>query len=226
PLSQSIYLLSIFFFMIPRPPRSTLFPYTTLFRSAQADGLETGQRLLGLDLPAPPEIVDLGRGERLDLDFGMRVVDRLDHPLVVLERPLGMVTAHDVHLAHAVLDHRNHVLDGVLVGAGFALLAREAAERAREHAEVGRSHVAVDDEVDAVGLATALGVIGHAPDAEEILGLEQDQALGGGEPRARPNFVPDRRQPPVGKSHWLCPPRFRSRAAFGTAGLHAKGASG
>src|SRR5256885_17014564 len=30
---------SVFFFlMIRRPPRSTLFPYTTLFRSAQAHG--------------------------------------------------------------------------------------------------------------------------------------------------------------------------------------------
>src|SRR5687768_18601223 len=28
------YLLSFFFLMIRRPPRSTLFPYTTLFRSA------------------------------------------------------------------------------------------------------------------------------------------------------------------------------------------------
>src|SRR5262249_62095211 len=27
------YLSHFFFFMIPRPPRSTLFPYTTLFRS-------------------------------------------------------------------------------------------------------------------------------------------------------------------------------------------------
>src|SRR5438034_6222941 len=26
-------MFSFFFFMIPRPPRSTLFPYTTLFRS-------------------------------------------------------------------------------------------------------------------------------------------------------------------------------------------------
>src|SRR5438477_6029416 len=26
-------MLSLFFLMIPRPPRSTLFPYTTLFRS-------------------------------------------------------------------------------------------------------------------------------------------------------------------------------------------------
>src|SRR5690606_41439814 len=32
---SSIYvqLRSLFFFMLPRPPRSTLFPYTTLFRS-------------------------------------------------------------------------------------------------------------------------------------------------------------------------------------------------
>src|SRR5438477_10547790 len=28
-----LYLLSFFFLMIRRPPRSTLFPYTTLFRS-------------------------------------------------------------------------------------------------------------------------------------------------------------------------------------------------
>src|SRR2546422_10840218 len=36
--------LSIFFFlMIRRPPRSTLFPYTTLFRSGfQSGGLESG----------------------------------------------------------------------------------------------------------------------------------------------------------------------------------------
>src|SRR5258708_25924039 len=30
--------LSFFFLMIRRPPRSTLFPYTTLFRSKIADG--------------------------------------------------------------------------------------------------------------------------------------------------------------------------------------------
>src|SRR6185295_20025431 len=29
-----VYLLFFFFLMIRRPPRSTLFPYTTLFRSA------------------------------------------------------------------------------------------------------------------------------------------------------------------------------------------------
>src|SRR3712207_9020557 len=33
---DSLSLLSFFFLMIRRPPRSTLFPYTTLFRSTNA----------------------------------------------------------------------------------------------------------------------------------------------------------------------------------------------
>src|SRR2546426_12006784 len=37
PLQPTAYLHSFFFFlMIRRPPRSTLFPYTTLFRSPKA----------------------------------------------------------------------------------------------------------------------------------------------------------------------------------------------
>src|SRR6476619_2013850 len=36
PLSFWIWGLDVFFFMIRRPPRSTLFPYTTLFRSTEA----------------------------------------------------------------------------------------------------------------------------------------------------------------------------------------------
>src|ERR1017187_10852907 len=31
-----LFLLFLFFLMIRRPPRSTLFPYTTLFRSSQS----------------------------------------------------------------------------------------------------------------------------------------------------------------------------------------------
>src|SRR5437764_8638862 len=31
---------AFFFYMIPRPPRSTLFPYTTLFRSQARAGIE------------------------------------------------------------------------------------------------------------------------------------------------------------------------------------------
>src|SRR3712207_9482237 len=44
-----MYVLFIFFFlMIRRPPRSTLFPYTTLFRSANA---WAARRVERLDLP-------------------------------------------------------------------------------------------------------------------------------------------------------------------------------
>src|SRR3712207_7260927 len=46
---SAIYRISLFFFlMIRRPPKSTLFPYTTLFRSAAA-----GRRVLRAG-PAPP----------------------------------------------------------------------------------------------------------------------------------------------------------------------------
>src|SRR5260370_34629105 len=37
-LSRAIYISSFFFLMIRRPPRSTLFPYTTLFRSRPVKG--------------------------------------------------------------------------------------------------------------------------------------------------------------------------------------------
>src|SRR2546429_4015780 len=38
-LRIGLYILFFFFLMIRRPPRSTLFPYTTLFRSAIAGGI-------------------------------------------------------------------------------------------------------------------------------------------------------------------------------------------
>src|SRR5437870_13053943 len=47
-ISHISFFLHFFFLMIRRPPRSTLFPYTTLFRSiqavevGQADGVEGG----------------------------------------------------------------------------------------------------------------------------------------------------------------------------------------
>src|SRR5699024_12586319 len=38
PCRRSRFLFNLFFFfMIPRPPSSTLFPYTTLFRSRECD---------------------------------------------------------------------------------------------------------------------------------------------------------------------------------------------
>src|SRR3712207_8733600 len=39
-------MFSFFFLMIRRPPRSTLFPYTTLFRSALGEAEEVGRHAL------------------------------------------------------------------------------------------------------------------------------------------------------------------------------------
>src|SRR5256886_12532760 len=44
-----------FFLMIRRPPRSTLFPYTTLFRSHQHHGRGLGRRERRGIVPAVPE---------------------------------------------------------------------------------------------------------------------------------------------------------------------------
>src|SRR5436853_7274393 len=47
---SSSSVLRFFFLMIPRPPRSTLFPYTTLFRSASVAG--AGRRTTERPMPS------------------------------------------------------------------------------------------------------------------------------------------------------------------------------
>src|SRR5258707_9956985 len=53
--------------MIRRPPRSTLFPYTTLFRSVWNDGRDERIRNHCFDYPSLREL----SGWRKDLDFGL-----------------------------------------------------------------------------------------------------------------------------------------------------------
>src|SRR2546428_6418054 len=61
PLYVSCVLLFFFFLMIRRPPRSTLFPYTTLFRSAA-----NGERLeISVILP-PTFAAGIERGKVID----------------------------------------------------------------------------------------------------------------------------------------------------------------
>src|SRR5260370_35205487 len=60
PQSLSNHLCIFFFLMIRRPPRSTLFPYTTLFRSESLRALRQavhkwGQETEPLPEPAPTE---------------------------------------------------------------------------------------------------------------------------------------------------------------------------
>src|SRR2546429_6277692 len=73
--------------MIRRPPRSTLFPYTTLFRSCLKYGI-TANHVLGLELVT-------GAGEVVRL--GGKVADRAGYDLtgvaVGSEGAFGLVTA-------------------------------------------------------------------------------------------------------------------------------------
>src|SRR5947209_10562248 len=54
--SDRVYVL-LFFLMIPRPPRSTLFPYTTLFRSIFPPNCKLISRSEGLKHLKPGQVV-------------------------------------------------------------------------------------------------------------------------------------------------------------------------
>src|SRR3712207_9418672 len=71
----------IFFLMIRRPPRSTLFPYTTLFRSLAAALKSTGRsRAFRRDLRVGPDQADVGA-------VLLEPVERAPHPLLVRVPP-------------------------------------------------------------------------------------------------------------------------------------------
>src|SRR3712207_7827642 len=77
--------------MIRRPPRSTLFPYTTLFRSTSEVPLRTQAELLSLhrsslsDVPTPASAEEVAIKHRIDeIDtarpfYGVRRIDREEH---------------------------------------------------------------------------------------------------------------------------------------------------
>src|ERR1039457_1185748 len=69
PNAFSFYLFFVFLFfflMIRRPPRSTLFPYTTLFRSGQGGGAQNlrSQHCGTLPVQSPRENARCGRPQR------------------------------------------------------------------------------------------------------------------------------------------------------------------
>src|SRR5258707_3324337 len=69
--------MCFFFLMIRRPPRSTLFPYTTLFRSHFLLHAELGELLHAVDLREPAHIVEQHvRLVALGLDQGGGEIDR------------------------------------------------------------------------------------------------------------------------------------------------------
>src|SRR3712207_9393564 len=89
--------------MIRRPPRSTLFPYTTLFRSVRAAGPGRRGGRPGGGVPAAPPISALGPGgghdvappARLALVGGRRVVRRRHPALVPRAVAVGRTEEHN-----------------------------------------------------------------------------------------------------------------------------------
>src|SRR5258705_3296104 len=82
--------------MIRRPPRSTLFPYTTLFRSLDVAG-DPGHPALRLVLVAE----QLGR-QRRDVEQGRGEDDRDDAGLVDLDRKSTRLNSSHLGISYAV----------------------------------------------------------------------------------------------------------------------------
>src|SRR5690606_41564980 len=74
-LSLFLPLFSLFFLMIPRPPRSTLFPYTTLFRSPMGGTSTELVTLPGSEQPAL-EIIQIVDHHLLGLRIGVQHLGR------------------------------------------------------------------------------------------------------------------------------------------------------
>src|SRR2546428_12693954 len=77
-MDQEEYLSVIFFFflMIRRPPRSTLFPYTTLFRSIVRAKLESAVAVLGSATPSLESFHHAREGKYRLLQLETRVENR------------------------------------------------------------------------------------------------------------------------------------------------------
>src|SRR2546422_1715392 len=80
-------VLFFFFLMIRRPPRSTLFPYTTLFRSHIGVG---------------PEAADHGAG-----------IERVQHPVLVVEHEFVVQARSEEHTSE--LQSRLHLVCRLLL---------------------------------------------------------------------------------------------------------------
>src|SRR2546430_11470937 len=97
--------------MIRRPPRSTLFPYTTLFRSFELDGIEC---IAVSVVEVGGEIVEgegNGEGIGLDVDFGDRKSTRLNsshsqisYAVFCLKKKKQRINTHHT-MIHLVVTH-------------------------------------------------------------------------------------------------------------------------
>src|SRR2546428_623116 len=127
-------MLMFFFLMIRRPPRSTLFPYTTLFRSValelvllhlEAEELELGDvALLGAE---PLESLEVS--ERLEVLRGE--LERRQRGERVGERLLHLEDHQPPHVGHLVFAHPRGGAGAVEAAAALAARLGRLADRQR-----------------------------------------------------------------------------------------------
>src|SRR3712207_7650716 len=82
--------------MIRRPPRSTLFPYTTLFRSDRAPDRDPG------DVGAPFDVGVADRVDRGDRGLRRRRARRDRDDVVVLDRKSTRLNSSHANISYAV----------------------------------------------------------------------------------------------------------------------------
>src|SRR3712207_7858635 len=96
--------ISFFCLMIPRPPRSTLFPYTTLFRSGDAAllGRGSGERAGRVDERDDGQLQPLGEPVQPDC---LAIAFRVRHAEVavdVLDRKSTRLNSSHANISYAV----------------------------------------------------------------------------------------------------------------------------
>src|SRR6266496_3239887 len=98
-------MIFFFFLMIRRPPRSTLFPYTTLFRSRRGHGLADRLRV---------ERRQVGGGARHHAGLGelLLVLVRKQQPQVLLGQVLVLAVDRDRQV-RAALEDRGRLAGGL-----------------------------------------------------------------------------------------------------------------
>src|SRR2546426_3147847 len=96
----SICFIFFFFLMIRRPPRSTLFPYTTLFRSRFASAL--GRRRY----PPQHPLVDRPRPGREDAEPQDRKSTRLNSSHLVISYAVFCLKKKKTEKCHSILHNR------------------------------------------------------------------------------------------------------------------------
>src|SRR5258708_18040119 len=84
-------ILFLFFLMIRRPPRSTLFPYTTLFRSRKTRSPKPFRRKCSLILWSVPCLIKKDRFDQQGTDQRIRLHFRSEEHTSELQSPDHLV---------------------------------------------------------------------------------------------------------------------------------------